>query len=202
MKRIFPILLLICTLGYGQQFNADMNSIPYTGEYALVNDIQTLNFDFEKSKVSFVFIEDNTDGTIGGLDFDIHFNPADPENSKFIGTAKVKTLDTDNFLRDGHLMWKKFFNEDDYPLIKYVSTQVVDFEDNTFKVIGDLTIKGITKEIVITFIYNSDSLNGKTTINTSDFDINIHSEKEQNKLIVDFYFPVKKFLSKMKSNGT
>ncbi|MAQ76259.1 MAG: hypothetical protein CL613_08000 [Aquimarina sp.] len=193
MKKILPILLLTCTLIYSQQFNADMNSIPYTGEYALVNDIQTLNFDFEKSKVSFLFVEDDTNGTIGGLDFDIHFNPADPENSKFKGTAKVKTLDTDNFLRDGHLMWKKFFNEDDYPLIKYNSTQVVDFEDNTFKVIGDLTIKGITKETVITFIYNKDSLNGETTINTSDFGINIHNEKEKNKLIVDFYFPVKKF---------
>ena len=193
MNKILTILLLTCTLIYGQQFNADMNSIPYTGEYALVNDIQTLNFDFDKSKVSFLFVKDDTNGTIGGLDFDIHFNPADPENSKFKGTAKVKTLDTDNFLRDGHLMWKKFFNEDDYPLIKYNSTQVVDFEDNTFKVIGDLTIKGITKETVITFIYNKDSLNGKTTLNTSDFGINIHNEKEKNKLIVDFYFPVKKF---------
>ncbi|WP_438712027.1 YceI family protein [Aquimarina muelleri] len=159
-------------------------------DYTLINDFKRLEFDKEKSRISFDCKEGNTSGTISGLDFKIKFNPKDPENSSFSGTALVKTLDTDNFLRDGHLMWEKFFYKKKSPKILFKSTHVVSFGKNTYKVIGNLTIKGIEKEIIITFSLDDKKLLGVTTIYTNDFGIHIHEKREQNKLDIRFYFPI------------
>ena len=192
-RYLFSIisLFLLTLVGYSQ-FSTN-NIIPiYNGyEDALINDIIKLKFDKENAKISFAFISDDVDGTIGGLDFKISFNPEDPDNSYFKGTASVKTLDTDNFLRDGHLMWEKFFYKKKYPTINFESSQVVHFGNNTYKVIGDLTIKGVTKEIIINFTLDiTKNLLGKTTIYTSDFGVSIHDEREKNKLDIVFNFPI------------
>ncbi len=192
MKAILHIFIgIMTTQGFCQDLisdNATLITSP-TSKYTLINDFKGLDFDKKNSKVSFNFVHDDTPGTIEGLDFKINFNPNDIENALFEGTAEIKTIDTDNFLRDGHLMWEKFFYKKKYPTINFSSTQVVAFENNTFKVIGNLTIKGITKEIIITFSINDQKLIGKTTIHTSDFDVNIHDEREKNKLRIHFHFP-------------
>lgn len=196
MRIVFGIFfgIVLFIQGFGQDIISNTNELTTspTNDYALINDFQGLEFDKEKSQISFDFIEDDTSGNISGLDFKINFNPKDPENATFKGTALIKTLDTDNFLRDGHLMWEKFFFKKKYPKIAFTSTQVVPFETNTYKVIGNLTIKGIQKEVIITFSHDDKKLLGKTTIYTSDFDVNIHDKREQNKLDIRFYFPIRK----------
>ncbi len=193
MKTFLGIIIFISAVhGFGQS-NFPVPDDGYVStprEYALINDYKGLEIDKSGSKVTFNFIEDETSGTIGGLDFTIDFNPADPDNASFKGTALVKTIDTGNFLRDGHLMWEKFFYKRKYPKIAFESKQVVPFEENTYKVIGNLTIKGTQKEVILTFILDDTKLVGKTTIYTSDFGVNIHDEREKNKLEVQFHFPI------------
>lgn len=87
-------------------------------------------------------------------------------------------------------MWEKFFYRKKYPKISFASTDVVSFDTNTYKVIGNLTIKGIQKEVIITFSLDDKKLLGKTTIYSSDFGVNIHDEREKNKLDIRFYFPI------------
>lgn len=189
---IYIAISMFLIEGFGQDILTSTNELapnPTLG-YTLINDFKGLEFDKEKSRISFDFIEENTSGTISGLDFKINFNPKDPENASFSGTALVKTLDTDNFLRDGHLMWEKFFYKKKYPKILFKSTHVVAFGENTYKVIGNLTIKGIEKEVIITFSQDDKKMLGITTIYTSDFGIHIHENREQNKLDVRFYFPI------------
>ncbi|WP_298539917.1 YceI family protein [uncultured Aquimarina sp.] len=196
--NLILFLILLIPFGYGQ-FPASPSDITnvsdgYIGhEEALINDVIKLEFDKKNAKISFDFISEETNGTISGLDFKISFNPEDPDNAYFKGTALVNTLDTDNFLRDGHLMWEKFFYKKKHPKIAFESKEVVHFGDNNYKVIGDLTIKGITKEIIINFTLDiTKNLLGKTTIYTSDFDVNIHDEREKNKLNIIFDFPILK----------
>ncbi|MBW1297426.1 YceI family protein [Aquimarina litoralis] len=199
MKTCFnSIIFLICLipLGYGQ-FPSSPNDITnvsdgYTGhEDALINDIIKLEFDKKNTKITFEFVSEETTGTIEGLDYKISFNPEDTDNAHFKGTALVNTLDTGNFLRDGHLMWEKFFHKKKYPKIAFESKEVVHFGDNKYKVIGNLTIKGITKEVIINFTLDiTKNLLGKTTIYTSDYGVNIHDEREKNKLHIVFDFPI------------
>lgn len=193
MRTFLYILIgVLYAQGFGQDIIPNATQLPTSpiSDYALINDYQGIVFDKEKSRVSFNFIEDKTSGTIAGLDFKINFNPKDPENASFKGTALINTLDTDNFLRDGHLMWERFFYRKKYPKISFVSTHVVAFDTNTYKVIGNLTIKGIQKEVIITFSLDDKKLLGKTTIYSSDFGVNIHDKREQNKLDIRFYFPI------------
>ncbi|WP_025740505.1 YceI family protein [Aquimarina pacifica] len=187
---IHSLILVVVTYAYPQNLGFEI-ATPPSPDYSLINDYaSSLRFDKDNATISFDFIDEETPGTISGLDFKIDFNPADPENASFSGSALVETLDTDNFIRDGHLMWAKFFHKKKYPKITFASKQVVSFGTNIYKVIGNLTIKGTTKEVIITFTLSDKSLTGKTSIHTSDFGVNIHDERERNKLDVQFNFPI------------
>ncbi len=77
--------------------------------------------------------------------FDVH-NPA---ASNLTLTIQVASIDTRNADRDGHLRSNDFFDMDTYPQITFASTSVVPGDDATYKVTGDLTIKGVTKPVTI-----------------------------------------------------
>jgi polyisoprenoid-binding protein YceI len=51
--------------------------------------------------------------------------------------------------RDEHLKSADFFDVDKYPTITFKSTKVEQVEAEKFKVTGDLTMHGITKEVVL-----------------------------------------------------
>ncbi len=190
-KYIYTVFFLVFFLTVYGQFDPPSTS-SRTNSYTLINDVKKIDFDIEKSVISFNFVTEQTTGTIHGLECKISFNPEDPDSSFFRGTAMVNTIDTNNFLRDGHLMWEKFFYKKKHPKIAFDSSQVVHFGNTNYKVIGNLTIKGTTKEVIINFVLNNESLVGKTSINTSDFGINIHKEREKNKLDITFEFPILK----------
>lgn len=159
-------------------------------EYALIDDTNQVKVDVKNTEITFNFISEDTQGSISGLELDISFNPKDLESSYFKGTALIETIDTDNFLRDGHLMWKKFFNKKEFPKMKFESIMISKSGKNTFDITGDLTIKGIKKEVVISLSQNYTSLIGKCVIYTSDFDVNIDDQREKNKLEIEFNFPI------------
>ncbi len=72
---------------------------------------------------------------------------------KTTGSLVIKTasVNTNNAKRDGHLKGDDFFNTEKYPEIKFVSKAVknVNLADSTADLVGDLTIRDVTKEIVL-----------------------------------------------------
>lgn len=69
------------------------------------------------------------------------------DNDKFINadfnfTAKTSSINTKNFDRDAHLKSDDFFNVENFPEMTFKSTS---FDGETM--IGDLTIRDVTKEI-------------------------------------------------------
>lgn len=182
--------LVFCQLNNNYPNQIDIN---YRGmDYSLINDMNPLTFDTKNAKVRFHFPKDDVNGSIGGMQLALAFNPEDTDNSKLSGTALVETLETGNFLRDGHLMWKKFFYKKKYPKIQFSSSQIVPFDDGLYKVIGLLNIKGVQKEVIINFHLMEKALIGKTTIYTSDFGIAIYEDREENQLDITFEFPILK----------
>ena len=87
---------------------------------------------------------DNFDAT-----FDV--DPQHIENTKGSATIDVKSINTNNPRRDGHLASDDFFNTEKFPKIKFVSKSVknVNMADSTCDLIGDLTIRDVTKEITL-----------------------------------------------------
>jgi len=59
----------------------------------------------------------------------------------------VKSVDTGQPGRDEHLINADFFEADTHPQFKFVSTSFKNIKGDLYKLIGNLTIKGITKEV-------------------------------------------------------
>jgi len=66
------------------------------------------------------------------------------ENAHFEFTAKTASINTKNEDRDTHLKSDDFFNSEAYPEMKFVSKS---FKND--KIVGDLTIRDVTKEVVL-----------------------------------------------------
>lgn len=64
----------------------------------------------------------------------------------FIDAASVNT---GHAQRDEHLRGPDFFEVNKYPTITFVSKKVIKTEPNRLKVVGDLTIHGVTREIAV-----------------------------------------------------
>ena len=64
-------------------------------------------------------------------------------------TIDVQKLSTANESRDKHLRTPDFFAADQYPTIKFKSKRVVPGAGGAFKMIGDLTIRDVTKEVTL-----------------------------------------------------
>lgn len=85
---------------------------------------------------------------------------ADFSNAKVSILIDVKSIDTNQSQRDAHLQSGDFFEADKYPNITYESTSVVKAEGSDYKMVGNLTMKGVTKPIELNVTYGGSEDNG------------------------------------------
>ena len=90
-------------------------------------------------------------GFFGDHQTSVELDPADLTTLKASTSIKTASVNTGIEKRDNHLRSDDFFNAEEYPEIKFVSTKVsdIDEEDGTFHLHGDLTIRDVTKPIVL-----------------------------------------------------
>ena len=76
--------------------------------------------------------------------------------------ADVKSVGTQNGERDAHLKSADFFDAENNPKMIFKSTSVKKVSDYELQVKGNLTLRGVTKEITLDVIYNGtvDGLGG------------------------------------------
>jgi polyisoprenoid-binding protein YceI len=68
--------------------------------------------------------------------------------------ADIASINTKNEQRDGHLKSADFFDASTFPKMSFVSTSVTPVSEHEMKVAGNLTMHGVTREIVFDAIYN------------------------------------------------
>ena len=88
-------------------------------------------------------------GSFNEVEGIINVNAEDPTESTVNVKIQVASIDTRNEQRDEHLRTNDFFDAPHYPEITFVSKRIDQVEDNSFIVNGDLTIRGVTKEIAV-----------------------------------------------------
>jgi polyisoprenoid-binding protein YceI len=64
-------------------------------------------------------------------------------------TIDVTGISTRDEKRDGHLKSPDFFDVATYPTMTFKSKKVVPGADGAFKLVGDLTMRGVTKEVTL-----------------------------------------------------
>lgn len=126
--------------------------------------------------------------------FDASIEGEDFKTSGFNATIDTGSISTNNDDRDAHLKSPDFFEVEQYPEIVFVSNSLKKVDDDEFKLIGDLTIKGTTKEIELDtefggFMkdpYGNEkagfSINGK--LNRKDFGLNWNAALEAGGVMV------------------
>jgi len=68
--------------------------------------------------------------------------------------ADINSISTKNEQRDAHLKSADFFDADKHPKMSFVSKSVKKISDHEMQIIGNLSLRGITKEITLDVIYN------------------------------------------------
>jgi polyisoprenoid-binding protein YceI len=90
----------------------------------------------------------NVQGEFTKISGTVQLDDADPSNSSIDVTIDVNSIDTRVAMRDNDLKSEHFLNAAMYPTITFKSTKVEKTGDE-YKVTGNLTIRGVTKEVVL-----------------------------------------------------
>lgn len=87
-------------------------------------------------------------------EFDIKVDSGeDFTDSNIEVTIKTASIDTGNSERDNHLRSPDFFDTENHPEIKFISTSFKKITDEAYRVKGDLTIRGISKPVELDVTY-------------------------------------------------
>ena len=112
----------------------------------------------------------------------LHIDEEHPDNSWVEAEVDAASINTRDARRDGHLRSPDFFDVEKYPKITFKSTKVTPIGNNEYRVTGDLTMHGVTKEETLHADYSGQvkdlyglqraafSVKGK--INRKDFGLN------------------------------
>jgi len=71
------------------------------------------------------------------------------EGARAYGTVKTASVDTSEAQRDAHLRGDDFFGADANPVISFESTRIEPSGDDEFRIVGNLTINGVTNEVTL-----------------------------------------------------
>jgi polyisoprenoid-binding protein YceI len=120
-------------------------------------------------------------GEIDDVTGTIQFDPANPEASQVEATIGLASLSTRQEQRDAHLKSADFLDVEQFPTITFKSTSVRAKGGNEFEAVGDLTIRGITREVTLEVELSDEAKSpfggykigatAKTVINREDFGI-------------------------------
>jgi polyisoprenoid-binding protein YceI len=86
-------------------------------------------------------------GTLTGITGAAKFDDKDLKTFVTDVTIDAKTINTNNEKRDGHLKSADFFNTEKYPTMTFKSKKSTPGKGGTFKLLGDLTMAGTTKDV-------------------------------------------------------
>lgn len=154
---------------------------------AVSQEATVWNFDPSHSQIVFTYNHlgfSTTTGMFSGFDGTINLDEAAPENSSVEVSFPVRSMITGWDDRFGHFMSDDFFGAADGSdeMVSFTSTSVEVTGDNTAKITGDLTLNGVTKEIVLDTVMNQMGdhpsagkpwigFNAETTLMRSDYEL-------------------------------
>jgi polyisoprenoid-binding protein YceI len=124
----------------------------------------------------------------------IDFNENDPIDSSVEVVIDAASIDTREEDRDNHLRSPDFLNVEKYPHITFKSTRIEQIDDDHAHIFGDLTIRDVTKEVMLNTEYAgmakspwgqySAGFNATTKINRKDFGLNWNQALETGGVLV------------------
>jgi polyisoprenoid-binding protein YceI len=132
-------------------------------------------------------------GQFTAFTVELMVDEADITNSSVVLRIDADSIDTNNERRDSHLRSADFLEVETYPEIVFESKRLDKQPDGTYKATGDLTIKDVTKEVVLDLEINGPiqdpwgnnrvGADGGLTINRQDFNVKWDSVMDNGGLV-------------------
>lgn len=103
----------------------------------------------------------------------IVLDPAHPANTTVDITIDATSINTKDAQRDGHLRSPDFLDVEKYPSLIFKSSKVEVTGDNSAKLLGNLTIRDVTKPVVLDVEYQG---NAKSPWGTTSYGFSAHTK--------------------------
>jgi len=118
---------------------------------ATTTDTRTYKIDKSHSEVIFQVrhLVTKVRGRFDDFEGTVAINEDKPELSSVQFTIQATSISTNEPQRDTHLRSADFFEVDKFPTLTFTSRKVVKKSSESYDVVGDLTIHGVTKEITL-----------------------------------------------------
>lgn len=113
--------------------------------------------DKSHSKIGFSvthMIITETEGQFNSFDVKVVSKNDNFEDAQIDFSADVNSIDTDNEKRDAHLKGDDFFSAEKFPKMTFVGKSFKKVSDKNYKLVGNLTIRDVTKEVTLDVKYN------------------------------------------------
>ncbi len=91
----------------------------------------------------------NVRGEFTKLSGTVAYDPANPAESRIDAEIEVASIETREPQRDAHLRSADFFDAEKFPVLSFHSKALVPAGDGEWKMKGDLTIHGVTREVIL-----------------------------------------------------
>jgi polyisoprenoid-binding protein YceI len=88
-------------------------------------------------------------GRFGAVEGTVTIDEADPANTRVEVSIDVTSIDTRQEMRDNHLRSPDFFDAATHPKMRFVSRKIAGDINGDFSLIGDLTIRDVTREVTL-----------------------------------------------------
>ncbi len=128
------------------------------------------------------------------FDGEVALDEQTPANTTVNIKIDASSINTRDEKRDGHLRSGDFLDAENHPYLTFVSKHVDVTGPERAKLIGDLTIRGITREVEMEVTYNGSAkspwgttsygFNGHTVINRKDWDLTWNAALETGGVLV------------------
>lgn len=116
------------------------------------------------------FATEKAEGNFKGLEGTIRFTPDDLNSSSFNVWVDASTINTGNKKKDKHALGESWLDVEKHPKISFVSS---DFQKTAtgYSVTGQLSIRGVSKQVSIPFTFEGNVFKGSTTVLREDYGI-------------------------------
>jgi polyisoprenoid-binding protein YceI len=129
-----------------------LSALAALGSWPFVLAAATYQIDGSHSTAGFTvrhMMVSNVSGAFSKLSGTVDFDPNNPSQSKVEVTIDAASIDSHNAGRDNDLRSANFFDVATYPTITFKSTKVEKAGEGKLRVVGNLTMHGVTKEVVL-----------------------------------------------------
>jgi polyisoprenoid-binding protein YceI len=179
LRKLLSILLIAV---------ASNSSLASAAEYKIDKAHSRIGFKIKHLAIS------NVLGNFVDFDGTFEFDPKNISKSETEVDIQVASINTQEKDRDDHLRNDDFFSVKKFPIMKFKSTKVTSVDGKNLKVLGDLTIRDITKPVTLDVVYQGSAkspygkvvaaFSATTAINRKDFGLKWNKLLETGGLVV------------------